>query len=99
MPFSSFFRNSRAILVFYNENKMFCLFDIERFDSCTIKCSPDEIPELKERYSAVGPPFNLSHKHWIKISFNDDMSDQTLLSLIYKSYLLVSQSKKIRDKR
>lgn len=30
MPFNGFFRNSRSILVFYIDKKMFCMVDIVR---------------------------------------------------------------------
>ncbi|HEX8016924.1 MAG TPA: MmcQ/YjbR family DNA-binding protein [Flavobacterium sp.] len=92
MPFKGFFRESRSILVFYIGKKMFCLFDIDRFDACTIKCDSDKISELKDQYTAVGPPFNLSPKYWISVKFNDDLPDPELFKLIEESYALVKKS-------
>jgi predicted DNA-binding protein (MmcQ/YjbR family) len=91
MPFEGFFHNARSILVFYVKEKMFCFFDMEKFDNCTIKCDPDKINELKERYNAVGEPYNLSHKYWISVTFNGDVPVATLKDLVKGSYELVVQ--------
>lgn len=88
MPFGAF-RWTKDILAFYVKNKMFCFFDINRFDKCTIKCDPMRIDELKATYNAVDAPFNSSLKYWISIRFNDDMPDCEIKSLCRESYYLV----------
>ena len=92
MPFQGFFRNAKSILVFYINNKMFCLFDIDSFESITIKCLNSEVETLKEKYIAIGKPFNLSHKHWIRVKFNGDLSDAEIKLMVKSSYNLVSSS-------
>ena len=94
MPFQGFFRNSRSILVFYVHSKMFCLLDIDNFESCTIKCHTDKIEELKDKYLAVVNPFNLSKKHWISVGFDKDLSDEKILKLVEDSYELVKKNPK-----
>lgn len=89
MPFEGFFHNSRSILVMYVMEKMFCFFDIDKFDACTIKCDPDKISELKEKYKAISKPFNLSQKYWISVRFDDDVPDKLLKELVRESYNLV----------
>lgn len=88
-PFDGFFRNARSILVMYVADKMFCFFDMDKFDACTIKCDSNKIVELKEKYKAVSEPFNLSPKYWISIRFNDDMTDKLLKELVRESYNLI----------
>lgn len=99
MPFQAFFNNSRSILVFYVAGKMFCMIDIDNFKECTIKCDPQNIVDLKEQYSSVRAPFNLSPKHWISVSFNGDLPEEQLKILIRRSYELVIANlpKKIRE--
>lgn len=92
MPFEGFFRNSKSILVFYSGSKMFCLLDIDLFESITIKCNSLEIDELKEKYNAIGKPFNLSHRHWISVKFNEDLSDSEIKLMVKNSYHLASSS-------
>ena len=89
MPFQGFFKNSRAILVFYVGKKMFCFFDIDKFDFCTIKCNPETIEELSEQ-EGFQKPFNLSGKHWINIELNSTVPEKTIKFLVEKSYKLVA---------
>ena len=90
MPFQGFFKNSRAILVFYAGKKMFCFIDIDRFDYCTIKCNPATIIELQEK-EGFEKPFNLSWKHWINISLDGTISDEMLKEFVKKSYQLAAK--------
>ncbi len=69
---------------------MFCYFDMDRFDACTIKCDPARIAELKERYRAVGDPYNGNPKYWISVRFNDDLPESLLKTLVRDSYGLVA---------
>jgi predicted DNA-binding protein (MmcQ/YjbR family) len=89
MPFQGFFKNSRSILVFYVGKKMFCFFDIDKFDYCTLKCDPEAIETLREQ-NGIQKPFNLSWKHWISVALNGEVSEQMLKDLVKKSYTLVS---------
>ena len=70
---------------------MFCFFDIDQFDYCTIKCDPEAIETLREQ-KGIQKPFNLSWKHWISVALNGEVSDEMLKDLVEKSYTLVSVS-------
>lgn len=89
MPFEGFFKNSRSILVFYVGKKMFCFFDLDKFDYCTLKCDPELIDELRE-HNDIQKPFNLSPKHWISVALNGSVSQEMLKDLVKKSYDLVA---------
>lgn len=93
MPFTVF-RAAQSILAFYVGGKIFCFFDIDRFDACTIKCTPDVIDELKARYNAVDVPYNMSRRHWISIRFNDDMPDKEIRYWTRKSYEIILEKNK-----
>lgn len=93
MPFQAF-RSAQSILAFYVGGKIFCFFDIDKFDVCTLKCAPDMIDELKARYDAVGAPYNMNPRYWISIRFNDDMPDKEIEYWIRKSYDIVSKKSK-----
>lgn len=88
MPFQKFAATT-AILAFYINGHIFCYYDIDKFDECTIKCDPNRIPVLKERYDAIGAPYNMSPKYWIGVKFNSDVPDKKLCELVKQSYELV----------
>lgn len=90
MPFQAF-RAAQSILAFYVGGRIFCFFDIERFDACTIKCAPEWIGELKARYMAVGAPYNMNPNYWISIRFNEDMPDEQIRAWTRRSYEIVSK--------
>lgn len=88
-PFEKFFHGRHSFLAFYVRGKMFCYFDIDKFDRCTIKCMPEEIEELTEAYESVTPPYNCNPKYWISIKFNGDMSDSEIRRMVRQSYEIV----------
>lgn len=88
-PFEKFSKGRMTILVFYVEGHMFCYFNIDDFNAITIKCDPNEIAELKERYQAVGEPFNGDKRHWISVQIGSDMTDEEIKSLVRQSYEIV----------
>lgn len=91
MPFQAFCA-AKSVLAFYVGGKIFCFFDIDTFDACTIKCNSDMIDELKARYMAVSTPYNMSRKYWISIRFNEDMPDRDIKYWTRKSYDIVSKN-------
>ena len=77
-------------LVFYVSGHMFCYFNIDDFSSITVKCSPDEMVELKERYQGIGEPFNGDKRHWISVHLGQDVPDDVVKALVSKSHGLVA---------
>lgn len=93
-PFEKFSRGKFTILVFYVSGHMFCYFNIDDFSQITVKCEPSRIPELKERYQAVGDPYNGNKHHWISVQLGQDMPDAEVLALVKDSYDLVKPTVK-----
>ena len=50
--------------------------------------------ELKERYQAIGEPFNGDKRYWISVEVNSDVDDNTLKLLVMQSYQLVKNRKR-----
>ncbi|MBU2019028.1 MAG: MmcQ/YjbR family DNA-binding protein [Bacteroidetes bacterium] len=86
-------------LVFKVMGKMFCLTNIELFESINVKCDPVLAIELRERYFDVLPGYHMSKKHWNTVILNGEIVDQQLLTWIKDSYDLVVKSltKKLRE--
>ena len=89
-PFEKFSRGKFTILVFYVSGHMFCYFNIDDFSAITVKCSPDEMVELKERYQGIGEPFNGDKRHWISVHLEQDVPDDVVKALVSKSHGLVA---------
>ncbi len=92
-PFEKFSRGKFTILVFYVSGHMFCYFNIDDFTAITLKGNPQEIVELKERYRAIGEPFNGNKRHWMSVEMNSDVNDTMLKQLVRASYNLVKGNK------
>ncbi len=92
-PFEKFSRGKFTILVFYVSGHMFCYFNIDDFTAITLKGNPQEIVELKERYQAIGEPFNGNKRHWMSVEMNSDVNDTMLKQLVRASYNLVKGNK------
>ena len=95
-PFEKFSRGKFTILVFYVGGHMFCYFNIDDFTSITVKCDPAEMAELKERYQAIGEPYNGNKRYWISVSLNSDVDDAVLKRLVKASYELVKGNQATR---
>ncbi len=92
-PFEKFSRGKFTILVFYVSGHMFCYFNIDDFTAITLKGNPQEIVELKERYQAIGEPFNGNKRHLMSVEMNSDVNDTMLKQLVRASYNLVKGNK------
>lgn len=85
-PFEKFSKGKFTILVFYVQGHMFCYFNIDDFKAVTIKCDPTLMVTLKERYQAIGEPFNGDKRYWISVDINSDVDDEKLKELVRRSY-------------
>ena len=79
----------QTTLVFYIAGKMFCLADIEEFESVNIKCDPEKAIELRATYEAVLPGYHMNKKHWNTVKINQDLKDSQIKEWIKDSYNLV----------
>ena len=79
------------LITYTVSNKWFCLLDIEN-KFCDLKCSPDLIPALLEKYRGAQPAWHMNKKHWIKIGLSSDLSDAEIRSLVKNAYTLIVSS-------
>lgn len=80
-----------STLVFYVMDKMFCLTNIDHFDSINVKCDPEKAIELRETYAEITPGYHMNKKHWNTVSVKGRLSDDFIKQLISSSYHLVIQ--------
>lgn len=89
----------RNLLVFYVVDKWFCFVNVDVFDFCNIKCIPEQIETLQDRYDGIKPGYHMNKKYWISVYFNENVPDKTIKELVKQSYDIVvgSLSKKERE--
>mgnify|MGYP001590528982 FL=1 len=79
-------------LVFKVDTKMFCLCDIDLFESVNLKCDPQKAINLREKFAGINPGYHMNKKHWNTVDINKDVPDSLILKMIDESYLLIVKS-------
>jgi predicted DNA-binding protein (MmcQ/YjbR family) len=81
------------VLVYKVGGKIFLLtpLDAEQH-SFSVKCDPELVVELRERYACVQPGYHLNKKHWNTIMVDGSVSTSLLKEWIDHSYNLVVES-------
>ncbi len=85
-------------LVFKVMGKMFALTGLtdEEF-KVNLKCDPQKVIELREKYEEILPGWHMNKKHWNTVSFEGNLKEELLIDLIDHSYDLVVQKLKKAD--
>ncbi|MDX1651704.1 MAG: MmcQ/YjbR family DNA-binding protein [Brumimicrobium sp.] len=85
-------------LVFKLNGKMFALLDLDKGQSCNLKCDPERAIELRERFDGIIPGYHMNKMHWNTVFFDRDVNDKLICELIDHSYDLIMKnfSAKIR---
>jgi len=77
-------------MVFKVMGKMFALVSQnEEIPRITLKCVPEKGLGLVEQYESVIPGYYMNKRHWITITLNDELSEETIMTLAKDSYNLV----------
>jgi predicted DNA-binding protein (MmcQ/YjbR family) len=83
-------------LVFKVSEKIFALANLEGELSINLKCNPELVIELRERYPAVQPGYHMNKTHWNTVIIDGSVPDKLLKEWIDHSYwLIVSQLPKV----
>ena len=91
MPFGQFARRYDSILAFYVNGHMFCFVDIDDFSWVNVRSTPQAIEQLRNCYTAVSNPMNRSLRYWITLTFNGDINDDTIKSLVVSAFNIVKE--------
>ncbi len=80
-------------LVFKVGGKMFALTGIEALPPrVNLKCDPERVPELRERYEAIRPGYHMNKSHWNTVVLDGTIPEPLICELIDHSYELVVAS-------
>ena len=78
-------------VLFRIKDKIFACIDTERPNLIVVKCDPEEINVLCERYNGIKRAWHWNKRHWIEIYFDSDVSDTLVRELVERAYMLVVQ--------
>ncbi len=73
-------------LVYKVRGKVFALTGIESFESINLKCDPEQVMDLRERYPAVLPGYHMNKKHWNTVLMDNSIPDKLIKEWILHSY-------------
>lgn len=76
----------RNLLVFSIGGKWFCFVNVDAFDFCNLKSSPEESAALRAEYEGIRPGYHMNHRHWVSAYFNSDVPDSLILRLVSSAY-------------
>lgn len=79
------------LITFTVADKWFCLLDIEN-KFCDVKCAPENVSELQEKYRGVQPAWHMNKTHWIKVDLDSDVPDREIENLVKQAYDLIVKS-------
>ncbi len=65
----------------------------------SLKCEPELSVQLRRSHAAIRPGYHLNKRHWITITLDGSLPDQTIQDLVEDSYDLVVSAlpKRTRD--
>lgn len=76
------------LMTFTIGGKWFALLDlINKFTD--LKCEPETIPELQEKYKGCFPAWHMNKSHWIGVRLESDVPDSKIKELITSAYNLI----------
>jgi predicted DNA-binding protein (MmcQ/YjbR family) len=82
-----------TVLVFKVGGKMFALAALDEVPTtANLKCDPDLVLELRDRYEQVRPGYHMNKKHWNTVEIDSGIPDSELRRMIDHSYELVAKS-------
>lgn len=89
----------QMLVTFTVGGKWFCLADIEK-KFIDVKCTPEQIAEIQEKYTGAFPAWHMNKQHWLGIKLESDMPDEVIRRLLKEGYDLIvnSFSNKSREK-
>ena len=79
-------------LVYKVAGKMFLLADMTDGRAVNVKCDPDHVIALRERYAEVTPGWHMNKRHWNTVRIDGDLPEKLIREWVVASYRLLAGS-------
>lgn len=76
------------LVTFTVASKWFVLADLEK-KFIDVKCAPETITEMQEKYQGAFPAWHMNKEHWLGIKLESDVPDAVIKRLIKSGYDLI----------
>lgn len=73
-------------LVFRIADKIFAIIDLLKTDSLVVKCNPQTVIELREKYEEIAGAYHMNKRYWNQINLAGNLSDCFVFLQIRHSY-------------
>lgn len=67
---------------------MFAATDVSIYKSISVRCNPETIDDLRDKYSALQKPAYYSDRKWSRILIDGTIPDQQIYQWIDESYAM-----------
>lgn len=81
-----------GVLLYKIMGKMFAILALRGEPSVIVKCDPDLVEILREKYAGVGHRSHLDRRFWINVELEADVPLAEIKHLVVKSHALVRAS-------
>jgi len=86
------------VLIYKVMGKTFAILSVRAEEFVLLKCDPDTVPMLRERYEGIGHRSHLDPRHWIAVALDSDVPARDVGRLAQRSYDLVCAGLTVRQK-
>ncbi|HEY0106031.1 MAG TPA: MmcQ/YjbR family DNA-binding protein [Rhizomicrobium sp.] len=86
------------VLIYKVMNKTFAILSVRDDEFVLLKCDPDFIDLLRERYDGIGHRSHLDPRHWIAVALASDVPAREVARLARRSYDLVCAGLTVKQK-
>ena len=88
-----------GVAVYKVGGRMFALVSLDGDPgSVNLKCDPDLVLELRDRYPAVRPGYHQDKRHWNTVELDGSIPESELREMIEQSYELVVSRLPLADR-
>lgn len=76
------------LLTYTIGDKWFCLLDLKE-KRCNLKCRPELILDLQDRYTGIVPAWHMNKRHWITVYLDSDVPVAKIVELVHDACSMV----------
>lgn len=89
--------NDTALVMKVN-GKMFAIIDLSEKLRISLKCDPEKVPYIIEKFESITTGYHLNKKHWITVYIDGSIEEDYINKWIDDSYRLIVRKMPLKDR-